>query len=189
MLSKHKAEIGATLIEVLVTALLLAIGLLGMASLQINTLRASAETSQRSQVIWMAEELMTRIRSNPDGVNNGYLFSGSSEKLCSVNIETMCADHSDGKSKGIAAMCSSKESARFDLWESLCGKNLGNGSASATQTPNLSNIEITCDSNPCQQDSDLSMKLTWVARMVKDKNSKANTSESTEQSINIKFRL
>ncbi|KGE04139.1 Type IV fimbrial biogenesis protein PilV [Pseudohaliea rubra DSM 19751] len=55
---------GVTLIEVLVTLLILAIGLLGLAGLQLTTVNGQFEAYQRSQALLLAEEMAGRLRAN-----------------------------------------------------------------------------------------------------------------------------
>lgn len=56
---------GFTLVEVLVTALLISVGMLGVATLQGRTLLHSSETLQRSTAAMMANDLMELIRAAP----------------------------------------------------------------------------------------------------------------------------
>jgi type IV pilus assembly protein PilV len=55
---------GFTLIEVLVTFLIMAIGLLGLASLQLSTLNSQFEAYQRTQANLLIEDMGSRIRAN-----------------------------------------------------------------------------------------------------------------------------
>lgn len=55
---------GVTLIEVLVTLLILAIGLLGLAGLQLTTVNSQFEAYQRSQALLLAESMAGRLRAN-----------------------------------------------------------------------------------------------------------------------------
>jgi type IV pilus assembly protein PilV len=55
---------GFTLIEVLITLLIIAIGLLGLAGLQLASLQGQLEAYQRAQAVMLAEEMASRIRSN-----------------------------------------------------------------------------------------------------------------------------
>ncbi len=55
---------GVSLIEILVTTLILAIGLLGVASLQVASVSSNQEGFYRSQATTIAEELASRIRSS-----------------------------------------------------------------------------------------------------------------------------
>ena len=56
---------GFSLIEVLITLIILAIGLMGLAGLQSRMLNAEFESYQRSQALMLVEDMVSRIRSNP----------------------------------------------------------------------------------------------------------------------------
>ncbi|MFG1495121.1 type IV pilus modification protein PilV [Saccharospirillum sp. HFRX-1] len=68
---------GATLIEVLIAVVLLAIGFLGYAQLQTRALQISNEALYQSRAAVMAESLFERLRANRDLALNGndYLFN------------------------------------------------------------------------------------------------------------------
>jgi type IV pilus assembly protein PilV len=55
---------GFGLIEILVALLILAIGLLGMASLQTTSLQQTSGSQTRTQAIFLAEDLVERVRAN-----------------------------------------------------------------------------------------------------------------------------
>jgi type IV pilus assembly protein PilV len=63
-------QAGMTLIEVMVSVLILAIGLLGAAAIQLNALRYTDSARMTSQASFVAYDMMDRIRANVDG-NNG----------------------------------------------------------------------------------------------------------------------
>ena len=76
IINKHKTSIatgnqqsGATLIEVMVSVVILAIGLLGLAALQNTSLKLSYESYIRSQANFLAYDLIDRIRANPDAAS------------------------------------------------------------------------------------------------------------------------
>lgn len=62
---------GFTLIEVLVTLVVLAIGLLGLAGLQTTSLKHNNNAYQRTQATFLAYDILDRMRANPMGVENG----------------------------------------------------------------------------------------------------------------------
>lgn len=62
---------GATLIEVLVSALLLGFGFVGLSALQSNTLRVNQSAFQRSQAVMLANFMMDAMRANKDAVLAG----------------------------------------------------------------------------------------------------------------------
>lgn len=63
----HKAK-GFTLIEILVSVLVLALGLLGLAALQANGLKNTQLAYNRSQAIHLAQDIADRIRANSEAV-------------------------------------------------------------------------------------------------------------------------
>lgn len=58
---------GMTLVEVLVSVLILGIGLLGAAALQLNALKYTDSSTMTSQASFIAYDMMDRIRANVDG--------------------------------------------------------------------------------------------------------------------------
>ena len=74
-------QTGFTLIEVLVTFLLTAIGLLGLASLQVNTINNGFEAQQRALVTTLVDDMAERVRMNP---------VGALENFQSFDPETPC---------------------------------------------------------------------------------------------------
>ncbi len=61
---KHAEQGGFTLLEILVTIIVLAIGLLGIASLQNTSIKLSYDAYLRSQASLLSYDLMDRIRAN-----------------------------------------------------------------------------------------------------------------------------
>ncbi|MEO8019279.1 MAG: type IV pilus modification protein PilV [Pseudomonadota bacterium] len=61
---KFGAERGATLIEVLVALLVLSIGLLGVAALQVSALQTNQSAHVRSQASVLAYDIADRMRAN-----------------------------------------------------------------------------------------------------------------------------
>lgn len=62
---------GFTIVEVMVSVLILAVGLLGLAGLQARTLNGQFEAYQRAQAMLLAEDMAARIRSNPSAARAG----------------------------------------------------------------------------------------------------------------------
>lgn len=63
-LQNQKYIQGLTLIEVIITVLVVAIGMLGMAALQVKTLTSTQESYARSQAVALLEDASGRIRAN-----------------------------------------------------------------------------------------------------------------------------
>ncbi|CBL44034.1 Putative type IV fimbrial biogenesis protein, involved in pilus assembly [gamma proteobacterium HdN1] len=59
---------GFSMIEVLITVLLISVGVLGMAGMQTRTIGYTQDSVQRSNAAGVAGELMEMIRANPEGL-------------------------------------------------------------------------------------------------------------------------
>jgi len=66
-----KRSAGFTIIEVLVSLVILSIGLLGIAGMQINSLKNNQSAYYRTQAVNLAYELADKMRANTAGVKNG----------------------------------------------------------------------------------------------------------------------
>ncbi len=64
-------QTGSTLIEVLITVLVLSIGLLGMATLQFDAMKLNHDSFLRSQAVNLAYDMSDRIRSNRSAARDG----------------------------------------------------------------------------------------------------------------------
>lgn len=75
----RRKETGFTLIEILVALLILAIGLFGMASLMLTSMKSNQSAAVRSQASWMAYDIIERMRLNVDRATttNSYVMNNS----------------------------------------------------------------------------------------------------------------
>lgn len=87
---------GFTLIEALVAALVLGIGLLGLAGIQTVGLRGNLSAVQRSMATQLADEIIDRMRANLQGVRNGnyngQTGTGGTDCLANTCAATQLAD-------------------------------------------------------------------------------------------------
>ncbi|MGP0172026.1 type IV pilus modification protein PilV [Pseudomonas sp. NCHU5208] len=67
----HRAQAGATLIEVLVAIVVLSIGLLGLAGLQATSIQANQSAYYRSQASILAADITDRMRANRKAAQAG----------------------------------------------------------------------------------------------------------------------
>ncbi|MGK5059057.1 type IV pilus modification protein PilV [Janthinobacterium sp. LB2P49] len=106
---------GSSLVEVLVSLLLLALGLLGASILQLNTLRARHESALLSAGVQLAAGMAERMRAN------SVLMNGPDTGNPYLNVAYAAADDADtgGGAPDCfgAAACSAAELAQFDLAE------------------------------------------------------------------------
>lgn len=122
---------GFTLIEVLVTLLVLSIGLLGLAGMQINALKNSHGASLRNQATALSQEISERIRSNRSGAQSGaYDIAAVALPTASPDCET--------------APCSSSEMAAYDLndWKAALTNQLPAGDGAISRSGTLLTVRV-----------------------------------------------
>lgn len=169
---KNTHQTGFSLIEVVVTMFILAVGLLGLAGLQSSAIKDGLDVAKRSQVTWIVNELVERMRSNSDGLEGSYTTIAAGVLDCSTAPARQCADSLAGN----AVACTAAEIAEFDAWDVFCGQDPGNDAivANTQDGLNLNQVSITCALPPCTSDSDYSVSVTWSSLAV-------NSSQTLEQ--------
>ncbi|GMG88586.1 type IV pilus modification protein PilV [Biformimicrobium ophioploci] len=94
MMRRPQGARGATLIEVLITIFVMAVGLLGLSATQMVSMRNNSNTHMRYIAALAAYDITERMRANPDGVFAGHYSDksvpGDGEDLdCSVGCSIM----------------------------------------------------------------------------------------------------
>lgn len=193
---------GFSLIEVLIAIFVIAIGLLGVAGMQSTLLKDGFDTAQRSQMIWLAQEMVSRMRVNDQGRATGYTTAAANNNLCNNGPTKMCSDYFSvlGNAKvNAAADCTANEMAEFDVWELSCGYQNPNTSTDALDNLRITGVDITCASavaGVCNEDSNFTVTFNWTSKSVQDQldagrvdsdNSSADALE--EQNVSLTVRL
>lgn len=68
---KQASQSGFTLFELLIAVLVLAVGLLGLATMQTQGLKSNSSAEKRTEATFLAMDIMDRMRANPNGVTAG----------------------------------------------------------------------------------------------------------------------
>jgi len=76
-----RGQSGFSLLEVLIAVLVLSVGLLGMAALQINALKNNLSSFQRTQAVMLSYYMLDAMRANRDDVRAG---NYDLDKTCEV---------------------------------------------------------------------------------------------------------
>lgn len=110
-----KKQTGATMIEVLVTILVLAVGLLGLSATQMMSLKNGNSSHYRYLAALAAEEMADRMRANPAGINSNS-YDGQSVDGSESSVDCSSA-------------CNGSSLARLDLydWGQVLKSNLPGG--------------------------------------------------------------
>ncbi|MFD2231551.1 type IV pilus modification protein PilV [Alkalimarinus sediminis] len=150
ILGKQK---GFTLIEILIAALILAVGLLGIAGLQMGGLKNNVSAMYRTQAVQFANDIIDRIRANPTAAYAATLTAAPS-------VVTNCASSS--------ANCSAANMASYDVtqWKCMLG-NFSTNSACTTLAAADSSTNLTLglpsgDGSIVLNGSIYTITITWA---------------------------
>ena len=102
---------GFSLIEALVAFLILSIGLLGIASLQMLSLKAGKTAEFRTVAVLKSEEIMERIRNNPEALDTAKSTVGYISSVTDFGQSFSCNDY------GALTYCTIGKMARDDIFQ------------------------------------------------------------------------
>lgn len=171
-IAARRGQRGFTLIEVLVSALILALGLVGVAGLQALALKSNQSAYLRSQASALAYDLADRMRTNVQGATSGFYVPGD------ASLHASCLTTSG---------CSVQQSAQNDLaeWNAALATNLpmGTGFVCIDSTPydgtGVGNPQ--CDGNGSRH----SVKIWWDD----DRDGAITVTAANTERLSINFQL
>ena len=127
---------GFTLIEVLITVVILSLGLLGLAGLQLNSLRDNNSAEQRGKAALLVSDMVDRMRANRDSNNVAQLADYTNAAAQDASCETM-------------AGCSRTALAGHDKfeWEREIANSLPLGQGSVSVAGAVFTVRVAWDDN------------------------------------------
>jgi len=166
--SKNKTK-GFTLLEVLVAMVLLSIGLLGVARLQMFGLQNTGNAYFRTQASGLLTELVERVRANPNG---------ALDRSYNLAIPACISGPVPAPLDCVAASCTAAQLAQFDLYAVNCGLNGTNDGSGVDELLPSGAMTIACSNPPnpaattCLQ---YTVTVTWSETNDDDKDGAADT--------------
>lgn len=127
----RKSVQGFSLIEVLVSVLLAAIGLLALSGANVVSIRYSKMSQYRGTATMLAADLAERMRSNQAGLANYEVADDFAAQASSPSASTACETYS--------STCTSAQLAAYDLvnWKLLVRNQLPQGSVFVTPSTSV----------------------------------------------------
>lgn len=185
---------GFAMIEVLVTAIIFAIGISGMGVLLLKTIQGTQDNAQRSQGMWIIQDFVGRIRANPEGAKaRNYEVDANPD--CTKQPTAMCADHIIDGSEIVGVDCSPENMAEYDIWVSMCGfdtppadkpdDKIFDSPAEFVVSPEL---RSTCDAPVVGTDClQYTVSLTWKSKIAKGSTtaSERNTTNTYQMVVEL----
>lgn len=160
------------MVEVLVTIVVVAIGLLGLAGLQVSGLRANTSSEARSKATLLASDIIERMRANPLGVDANAYSALNVTRVggggCSLATPAKICSNTSTTS-ATAVTCTATEMATFDAWVWGCGLTPAAGAQRGGVINLLPNgsARVTCldstagDGDPCTLGSPHRVVVNW----------------------------
>ncbi len=108
-----RKQSGITLIEVLVSAVLVSMILLWISDSHMRSVTAATDSGQRTQAMWLAEEMLERIKLNP------LLDLYQTEINGVTNISTYCGS----RRNCVGTQCGQDNMVEYDVQQVLCNDN------------------------------------------------------------------
>lgn len=183
-----KKQTGITMVEVLIALVVFAIGVGGMAGLQLRSLGMSVDATQRSVVLAKSQELADRIRANSAAIP-WYLsvddspYSNANNTYCPNIPALSCADSSAGP----ASTCDGAQMATYDLWDVFCRSGTGLNDSVVDWI-----VTVQCSSVTCTSALDtVTITTSWVSKAADSDDQLAqtsgNNSDATIDTLSLSF--
>lgn len=141
----NRKQAGFNLVEVMIAALVISVGMLGIAGLQLISMKGSHQSYMRHQATYLLQDVVERIRANPaqlaayDGFDSktSTSFSCPPAKDCSANS------------------CNGADLVNYDKSSVACGLN---------QRLNSGRIQVSCNPAGVCANNNINVRISWVER-------------------------
>ncbi|MGI9227461.1 MAG: type IV pilus modification protein PilV [Gammaproteobacteria bacterium] len=159
---------GLSLIEILVTVVILSIGLLGIAATQTLGMGYNHDSYLRSQATMMINELTERMSINLTAVDNNN-FVDHPDNIGAINTDYAMGGCGTAPAPLCEAgvVCTPVQLATYDMFRIACGFNAGGNDGVVNIFPN-GTLNIACidsdggvDADPCTNGSNHQITITW----------------------------
>lgn len=185
----HKQS-GFSLIEIMVAALILSIGILGVAGLQMVGMKGTHQSFMKQQASDLVNNLTERMRSNKQGVIDGDYLLANVNDTANVNCSNAVPNCS-------TLSCSSSDVALSDLHNTVCGFKAGassnyTGGVKMTNANDLAifsdgDLSITCP-NGCNV-GDIRIQVQWSEREFGKETNEDNAGNKILDSLIVNTRI
>ncbi len=154
-----KQQAGLSLIEILVTVVILSIGMLGIAATQTLGMGYNHDSYLRSQATMLINELTERMSTNLTAVDNNDFAINANFAMggCGTAPAPLCE---------AGVICTPAQLATYDMYRIACGYDANGGDGVVNVFPN-GTLNITCidsdgtDADACTNGSNHQITITW----------------------------
>jgi type IV pilus assembly protein PilV len=151
---------GLSLIEVLVTIVITSIGLMGLVSLQMQAVRATNDSGNRSQAIWIWNDIINRIHAN-EVASASYI---DANPVACTAPAAVCSSYHNGTAVINPTNCTGDQQANWDKYEVACQLRPAPFISDVSRYLPDAQLTITCADGICDDGDPLTISLQWRAR-------------------------
>ena len=169
---------GASLLEVLIAALVIAIGLLAIGALQFKSLQSTSSAQYRAKATDLAWALADRMRANLPGADN-YITGVAADCSAPADICAMAPDAADAT--GVTS-CTPAQMAAFDLYEIRCSDGVRTALPGGTLAVSCIDSN-TADGDPCSDVSPFNIEITWEGTRSDEDNNREQFAEQLVMTV------
>ena len=158
---------GVGMIEIMITLLIIAIGLLGLAAMQNQAMRSTTDTLRRTAGLQMATELIERMHMNSGQALTYQNVFAVLNAGCPANPPVQCSAATIGRVSVAGAQCNANQMAAYDAWEVMCDHGNvidGRGKGAANDYIDQPQMTMVCNPVNCPVGSTVTMTLSWQGR-------------------------
>lgn len=153
---------GLSLVEVLVTSVLLGVGLLGASALQLAGLKGTDSAHYRTIATFLANDMAERMRMNLPAIAAGDYRSNPDQPIG-------CQTSPQGYKNCNANACNPAELALFDTVQVQCGfvqsvSGVIKSSGGVEKSLPNGHLTISCPDNACNATSQYTINVAWIPR-------------------------
>lgn len=143
----RRAQRGVSLIEVLIALVVISVGLLGLAGLQVTGLAYTHIAGVRSTAAVIVNNMAASMRSNPAGVSNQY-YDNVDTQVVAMNEQSPSCRQPD-------SACTPEQVAQagIELWARQVKRDLPGGRGT-----------IECQETPCEGGAAYIVSVSWEER-------------------------
>ena len=156
--SSRSAQRGVGILEVLIAVVVVSLGMLGVAGLQLTGMKHSTGGFNRSKATLYAEDIASRMRVNKSGVLDAAYdgHDSSAANYCSAFAGPRC----DAGVGSNAQSCSTDQLAAFDLFTVSCGID-GTSGVNGNDLPNAV-LTVDCNATTCTSNESWTINVQWT---------------------------
>ncbi len=166
MIQSRPFQRGTTLVEALIAAVIIAIGLLGIAVLQVKSLQASTNAEYRAKAVDIASSLADRMQANliADTASGNDYISTTPLSACPAAPAQLCSMTPGASSVSGVSSCTPTQMAAFDLYEARCA------TTGVKQVLPGGSLTVRCidsvagNADACDPGSEMRITVNWDTR-------------------------